>query len=55
MQQAGRHGAGVVAESLHLIHKQKTERQLIENGMHELLKPQSLPPVTYLLAQGHTS
>lgn len=32
-QQAGRHGPGAVANSLHLIHKQEAERALTGNGV----------------------
>lgn len=31
-KQAGRHGFGVVSDSLHLLHKQETKRKLTRNG-----------------------
>jgi hypothetical protein len=50
--QVGRRGAEALAESLHLICN-------LERGSDGawlgLLKPQSPPPVTHLLQQGHTS
>jgi hypothetical protein len=56
-RQAGRHGAGAVPESLHLIHRKEVKRREGEGerGRDQcgLLKPQSTLLVTYLLQQGH--
>ena len=49
----GRHDAGAVAESSHLISLLETEKE-VGCGMG-LLRIKSPPTVTHLLQQGHTS
>jgi hypothetical protein len=51
----GRHGAGTVAESLHMIHKHATERARLDLvGVLKLLSP-ALLTRPHLPQQGHTS
>lgn len=43
------HGSGAVAESLHLIHKHKAEKERAQLRWRGLLRSSSPPPVTHLL------
>lgn len=49
---AGRHGAGATAEHLR---QHKTEQESANWEWCGPFKPQSLPPITYLLQPGHAS
>lgn len=52
-RQAGRHGAGIVAESLHLIHKHEAEKELARDDRSFWRKPATgdVPPPTRPLLQ----